>query len=552
MLLAEDGLARFLDRPAPPEAIGPAGRAAGPPACCRSPGRWRRGSGARCACGSRSSSSAATSLGAADARRAATHRGGRRRPGRRRRGPRGRVRGAARRAPRSAAATSAGTPRSPLRRGLRPGAPRHGHGPWSGGARCQWRHRQGAQAVRRRRVTTPSFPMPTRTAWSPQGSRRGCIAWAGEWASCMRYGCSRDDTDLTASPDLWGRVTEAMDRSRYMVVVLSPRALASHWVNQELSYWLERRGSAEVLLVLADGEVVWDQEHGRFDPDRSDAALEALTRPGVFVRLWDPTTEPRSGNPDRPFGRRGVGCAQSGRGPAGLRRWRSVALVCVVGRTRSLRARIAFRHSGRWLPFCRTAGSPSATTGELGYLILGSESCRASSYARRMRLRGRMAAVIVLVALGGALSACGDEAALTHWGSSRASGSSASDSEPRSWDSDSAELPYTGEQVFRLFYMSGLYLARGERWDQIASTMSPASRSATPSLRVRQPRRMVTMTRSRYRPADRPQHRRAAAAGRPRHLLVPRAWSAGIPGAGPRAPGTQRDRDWMQAAPADR
>jgi hypothetical protein len=41
----------------------------------------------------------------------------------------------------------------------------------------------------------------------------------------------RDSTDLTASPDLWGKVTEAMERSRYLIVVLSPHAVASAWVN---------------------------------------------------------------------------------------------------------------------------------------------------------------------------------------------------------------------------------------------------------------------------------------------------------------------------------
>ena len=31
----------------------------------------------------------------------------------------------------------------------------------------------------------------------------------------------RDSTDLAANPDLWGKVTDAMDRSRYLIVVLS-------------------------------------------------------------------------------------------------------------------------------------------------------------------------------------------------------------------------------------------------------------------------------------------------------------------------------------------
>ena len=69
----------------------------------------------------------------------------------------------------------------------------------------------------------------------------------------------RDDTDLTASPDLWGRITDALDRSRFFVVMLSPRAAPSHWVNQEISYWLEHRGREQLMLVLADGQLEWDQ-----------------------------------------------------------------------------------------------------------------------------------------------------------------------------------------------------------------------------------------------------------------------------------------------------
>ena len=43
---------------------------------------------------------------------------------------------------------------------------------------------------RDRRATTPSSPMRTRTDRSRQGFRRACIAWADEWGSCMRSGCS--------------------------------------------------------------------------------------------------------------------------------------------------------------------------------------------------------------------------------------------------------------------------------------------------------------------------------------------------------------------------
>src|SRR6202453_5513874 len=57
----------------------------------------------------------------------------------------------------------------------------------------------------------------------------------------------RDDTDLTASPNLWGRITDGLDRSRFFIVTLSPGAAQSYWVNQEISYWLDRRGRDNML-----------------------------------------------------------------------------------------------------------------------------------------------------------------------------------------------------------------------------------------------------------------------------------------------------------------
>jgi WD40 repeat protein len=90
----------------------------------------------------------------------------------------------------------------------------------------------------------------------------------------------RDDTDLTASPDLWGRITDALDRSRYFIVTLSPGAAQSYWVNQEISYWLEHRGLEQLLLVQAAGQLNWDPHRLSFDPQSSGAAPPALTEPG--------------------------------------------------------------------------------------------------------------------------------------------------------------------------------------------------------------------------------------------------------------------------------
>ena len=90
----------------------------------------------------------------------------------------------------------------------------------------------------------------------------------------------RDDTDLTASPDLWGRITDALDRSRFLIVTLSPQAAQSHWVNKEIAYWLEHREPERLMLAVADGHVRWDETDRRFDPQASDAAPPALTELG--------------------------------------------------------------------------------------------------------------------------------------------------------------------------------------------------------------------------------------------------------------------------------
>src|ERR1700744_2380964 len=92
----------------------------------------------------------------------------------------------------------------------------------------------------------------------------------------------RDDTDLTVRPDLWGGIAGALDRPRFLVVVLSPGAAGSHWVNEEVSYWLALRGRGQLLMVLAGGHLQWDREHARFNPQASDAALPVLTEPGVL------------------------------------------------------------------------------------------------------------------------------------------------------------------------------------------------------------------------------------------------------------------------------
>ena len=74
----------------------------------------------------------------------------------------------------------------------------------------------------------------------------------------------RDDTSLSATPELWPSIERALGQSRFFVLLASPEAAASHWVNKEVSHWLERNGTGTLLIGVTDGELRWDETTGDF------------------------------------------------------------------------------------------------------------------------------------------------------------------------------------------------------------------------------------------------------------------------------------------------
>jgi WD40 repeat protein len=80
-------------------------------------------------------------------------------------------------------------------------------------------------------------------------------------------------------------------------VTLSPKAAASHWVNKEISYWLEHRGRDQLMVAMAAGQLRWDEANECFDPQASDAAPPVLTEPGSLPAepLFTTSAETRRG-----------------------------------------------------------------------------------------------------------------------------------------------------------------------------------------------------------------------------------------------------------------
>jgi hypothetical protein len=86
----------------------------------------------------------------------------------------------------------------------------------------------------------------------------------------------RDDTGLAVSPALWPAIQTALDDSRFLVLMASPAAAESAWVNREVEYWLDTKGPDSILPVLTEGEWNWDDEARNFDRDSTTAVPPAL------------------------------------------------------------------------------------------------------------------------------------------------------------------------------------------------------------------------------------------------------------------------------------
>jgi len=67
----------------------------------------------------------------------------------------------------------------------------------------------------------------------------------------------RDESSLSANPHLWSSITDALDQSRWFVLVLSPEGAESMWVNIEVEYWLEHMDPDRIIPVLTDGDFGW-------------------------------------------------------------------------------------------------------------------------------------------------------------------------------------------------------------------------------------------------------------------------------------------------------
>jgi WD40 repeat protein len=130
----------------------------------------------------------------------------------------------------------------------------------------------------------------------------------GETVPPSLYPVFRDEEELPADADLTRNIQQALERSRLLVVICSPRAAESRFVAEEIRYFKELGKSDRILALMIDGEPNVSDDTGKQQsgiPREAECLPEPL-RYGVVGEDgkvdWARRTEPIAADA-RPGGR---------------------------------------------------------------------------------------------------------------------------------------------------------------------------------------------------------------------------------------------------------
>ncbi len=110
----------------------------------------------------------------------------------------------------------------------------------------------------------------------------------------------RDQTNLAPIGDLTGEIQRALRASDSLVLLASPLAAASPWVDKEAATWRGTKPPGRLFLALTEGTLEWDDARADFDPARTTALPPSLEGAFDAEPLWVDFTGVRE---DRPFAR---------------------------------------------------------------------------------------------------------------------------------------------------------------------------------------------------------------------------------------------------------
>lgn len=103
----------------------------------------------------------------------------------------------------------------------------------------------------------------------------GLERFAKPWNRLRAIRVFRDDSSMSANTALWSTIEKGLTEARWFVLLASPEAAHSQYVDQEVAWWVRHKGAHTLLLVRAAGTIAWDHRAHNFHP-ATDAIPQAL------------------------------------------------------------------------------------------------------------------------------------------------------------------------------------------------------------------------------------------------------------------------------------
>ena len=106
----------------------------------------------------------------------------------------------------------------------------------------------------------------------------GLEKFAKPWYKIRNLNIFRDEASLSASPHLWLNIQKALDQSEFLIYMASPVSASSIWVAREIEYWINHKSVDKLLIVLTEGEILWDNNSNNFSNAATNSLPDILDR----------------------------------------------------------------------------------------------------------------------------------------------------------------------------------------------------------------------------------------------------------------------------------
>ena len=129
--------------------------------------------------------------------------------------------------------------------------------------------------------------------WLAPALQSGLERFAKPWYRLRGLRVFRDKASLAASPELWGSIETALRDSRWLILLASPEAARSAWVDREVAWWLANKSADRIIVVTTSGRLRWDKQAG----DWAEGAPVPPSLRGAFRAepLWADLTSVQAG-----------------------------------------------------------------------------------------------------------------------------------------------------------------------------------------------------------------------------------------------------------------